>query len=88
MMLDEALVPDGDAGKNRAAGQVVVPFVAAGVDRAAGRNNVRAREADMGSMRVDESKRSWPCLEVKKRSENERRTVTTGERAESREGAS
>ena len=40
-----ALAPDGDEGKNRAAGQ---PFVAAGANRGAGRNNVRASEADMG----------------------------------------
>lgn len=47
LTLEEPLADAGVEGKNRAAGQV--PFVAAGAERAAGRNNVRASEADMSN---------------------------------------
>ena len=86
LVLMMALVPDGDEGKNRAAGQVVVPFVAAGADRAAGRNRVRAREADMSKLASGERKELVAFGGKEGEGERARRTVTTG-REQNREKA-
>ena len=86
LVLMMALVPDGDEGKNRAAGQVVVPFVAAGADRAAGRKRVRASEADMSKLASGERKELVAFGGKEGEGERARRTVTTG-REQNREKA-
>jgi hypothetical protein len=86
LTLEEPLAAAGAEGKNRAAGQVVVPFVAAGADRAAGRKRVRASEADMSKLASGERKELVAFGGKEGEGERARRTVTTG-REQNREKA-